>query len=144
MNHYSLIFILCVTMVACTKNDSTPTTASALGNVDSALIGSNSTVISSGNFVNAVHTTSGKASWHVVGTKQTIYLTNFSTDAGPNLKVYLSKDLKASSFITLGDLKANTGNQIYPITTSATPSEYKYVLIWCERFSVLFGSARIQ
>jgi Electron transfer DM13 len=144
MKHYSLIFILCVTMAACTKNESTPTNASTLSSADSVLVGSTSTIIAMGNFINAVHPASGKASWHVAGTKQTIYLSNFSTDAGPDLKVYLSKDLNASSFILLGDLKATSGNHIYPITISATPSEYKYVLIWCQRFSVLFGSARIQ
>ena len=49
-----------------------------------------------------------------------------------------------SSFISLGDLKAASGDQEYDIPATANKSEYKYILIWCQRFSVLFGSANIN
>lgn len=138
-----LIIILCF-FSACTKNESTPTVASTLTVVDSTLIGSGSSIIATGNFMNGVHPVSGKASWHIAGNSQTLLLSNFSSDGGPDLKVYLSKDLAASSFITLGDLKSTTGNQTYNIPSGASTADYKYILIWCQRFSVLFGSARIQ
>ncbi len=129
---------------ACTKNESTPTTPSVLSSIDTALVGANSTILLMGNFINGVHPVSGKAAWHKSGNAQTLLLSNFSSDAGPDLKVYLSKDITASSFITLGDLKSTTGNQTYNIPKDESAADYKYVLIWCQRFSVLFGSARIQ
>ncbi len=139
----TLVVLLCL-LSACTKNESTPTEVSTLTTVDSALIGSGTTVLAMGNFINGVHPVSGKAAWHKAGNVQTILLSNFSSDSGPDLKVYLSKDLAASSFITLGDLKSTTGNQTYNIPKDVSTADYKYVLIWCQRFSVLFGSARIQ
>ncbi len=142
-NITSLIIILCF-FSACTKNESTPTINSVLTNADSALVGSGTTILAMGNFINGVHPVSGKAAWHKASNTQTLLITNFSSDAGPDLKIYLSKDLAATSFILLGDLKSTTGNQIYNIPNSATTAEYKYVLVWCQRFSVLFGSARIQ
>ena len=138
-----LIGVMCL-LSACTKNESTPTAPVTLSTTDTALVGSNSIVLVMGNFINGVHPTSGKAAWHKNGSSQTLLLSNFSSDAGPDLKVYLSKDLAASSFISLGELKSTTGNQTYTIPNSASTADYKYVLIWCQRFTVLFGSANIK
>ncbi len=142
-NITTLVILLCL-LSACTKNESTPTNPSVLSSIDTVLVGANSTIILMGNFINGVHPVSGKATWHKAGNTQTLLLSNFSSDAGPDLKVYLSKDIAASSFITLGDLKSTTGNQTYNIPKDVSTADYKYVLIWCQRFSVLFGSARIQ
>lgn len=138
-----LTIIICL-FSACTKNESTPTESSTLTVADSALVGSSTTILAMGNFINGVHPVSGKAAWHKAGNIQTLLLSNFSSDSGPDLKVYLSKDITASSFILLGDLKSTTGNQTYNIPNTASTADYKYILIWCQRFSVLFGSARIQ
>ncbi|MBX9733183.1 MAG: DM13 domain-containing protein [Chitinophagaceae bacterium] len=102
------------------------------------------TALQMGVFVNGVHTTSGNVLWLRTSGKDSLYLTNFKTDAGPDLKVYLSTDSRASSFVNLGDLKAFTGNQYYPIPAGKEPTDYKYVLIWCQRYSVLFGSAELK
>jgi hypothetical protein len=72
---------------------------------------------------------------------KSVRLENFSSSNGPDLKVYLAKDANASSFINLGNLKSTSGNQNYPISGMVNLSEYKYVLIWCQQFGVLFGSA---
>jgi Electron transfer DM13 len=63
---------------------------------------------------------------------------------GPDLYVYLSIDKSASDFINLGRLKANIGNQNYPIPAGTDMSKYNTVLIWCRAFSVLFGSADLK
>ena len=60
---------------------------------------------------------------------------------GPDLYVYLSIDKSASDFVNLGRLKANIGNQNYPIPAGTDLTKYDTVLIWCKAFSVLFGSA---
>jgi hypothetical protein len=63
---------------------------------------------------------------------------------GPDLYVYLSTDNSASDFVSLGRLKANIGNQNYPIPTGTDMTKYDTILIWCRAFSVLFGSADLK
>ena len=63
---------------------------------------------------------------------------------GPDLYVYLSTDKSASDFVDLGRLKANIGNQNYPIPAGTDMTKYDTVLIWCRAFSVLFGSADLK
>jgi len=63
---------------------------------------------------------------------------------GPDLYVYLSTDKSASDFVDLGRLKANIGNQNYPIPSGTDLMKYDTVLIWCRAFSVLFGSAELK
>ena len=63
---------------------------------------------------------------------------------GPDLYVYLSTDKSESDFVNLGRLKANIGNQNYPIPEGTDMTKYDTVLIWCRAFSVLFGSAELS
>ena len=70
-------------------------------------------------------------------------LENFRSTNGPGLYVYLSVDDGASDFVSLGKLKANSGNQNYDIPSDTDLAKYNKVLIWCEPFGVLFGSAEI-
>jgi Electron transfer DM13 len=63
---------------------------------------------------------------------------------GPDLYVYLSTDKSASDFVDLGRLKANIGNQNYPIPDGTDLAKYDTALIWCKAFSVLFGSADLK
>lgn len=63
---------------------------------------------------------------------------------GPDLYVYLSTDKSASDFVDLGRLKANIGNQNYPIPAGTDLTKYDTALIWCRAFSVLFGSAELK
>lgn len=69
---------------------------------------------------------------------------NFESTNGPDLKVYLSNDLEAKDYVSFGDLKGNIGDQNYEIPENINLEDYKYVLIWCERFSVLFGHADLN
>ena len=46
---------------------------------------------------------------------------------GPDLYVYLSTDKSASDFINLGRLKANMGNQNYPIPGGTDMTKYDMV-----------------
>lgn len=69
---------------------------------------------------------------------------NYDGTNGPDLYVYLSKDLEAKDFIDLGPAKGNKGNIIYGAPLDADLSEYKYVLTWCKAFNVLFDYAMIN
>jgi hypothetical protein len=55
----------------------------------------------------------------------------------------MSTNKDATDFADLVRLKANNGNQNYNIPIGINVAKYKYVLIWCKDFSVLFGSAQL-
>jgi len=108
--------------------------------------GGSMVAIYEGNFINAdlFHKVSGKAMVISDGDEFYLRFEDFKSINGPDLKVYFSEDLKAKSFVSLGDLKGNVGNQNYLISKDVDFEKYKYVLIWCERFGVLFGSAELR
>jgi hypothetical protein len=62
---------------------------------------------------------------------------------GPDLKVFLSKEVQPINFINLGALKSVNGNQVYDITGMPDIKEYKFALIHCQAFNHLFGSAEL-
>lgn len=102
--------------------------------------------ITTGSFMNGTHPTSG--SIKVVEdekdkTKKYLVFENFKTDAGPDLKIYLAEDIKATGFVEVGKLD-KTGNFSELIPANADLNKQKYVLIWCKQFSVLFGSAQLK
>ncbi len=69
---------------------------------------------------------------------------NLKTINGPDLYVYLAKDKDAHEFVSLGKLRATEGNVNYEIPTGIDISEYRYALIWCKQFGVLFNSADLS
>jgi hypothetical protein len=71
-------------------------------------------------------------------------LEDFRSTNGPDLYVYLSTDKGNSDFVNLGRLKGNVGNQNYEIPQGTDLSKYDTVLIWCQAFSVLFGSSELK
>ncbi|MBC7828331.1 MAG: DM13 domain-containing protein [Chitinophagaceae bacterium] len=98
-----------------------------------------------GNFQKGPYgTVSGSVMIYQTNGKWQLKLTNFSTTNGPDLKVYLSKEVQPLSFIKLGDLKSTTGNQVYDINGSPDFMQYKYALIHCEQYNHLFGSAELM
>lgn len=103
-------------------------------------------LIYEGNFVDAdsSHRVKGIANILSVDGKNYLRLEDFESTNGPDLKVYLSNDLKAGKYKSLGDLKGNIGNQNYELSEDVDISDYKYVLIWCEPFRVLFGYAELK
>ena len=71
-------------------------------------------------------------------------LENFKSTNGPDLYVYLATDENAADFVSLGTLKASSGNQNYDIPEDTDLSKYNKVLVWCKAFGVLFGSAELS
>lgn len=68
----------------------------------------------------------------------------YKTINGPDLYVYLAKDLDATEFVDLGKIKATEGNINYEIPAGVDIAEYPYVLTWCKAFGVLFNSADLS
>jgi hypothetical protein len=108
-------------------------------------------VEASGPFIDRSHPTSGNAIVLGDGTGQRfLRFEDFRTDNGPDLNVYLSsapQDAPAGQFdddfIDLGDLKGNVGSQNYEIPRDVDLDHYSTVVIWCVRFSVIFGAAEL-
>ncbi|MBP0904096.1 DM13 domain-containing protein [Mariniflexile gromovii] len=95
-----------------------------------------------GDFVSSAHPTSGKAS---VNTEKTILsLTNFKTDSGPSLEIYLATNTSGSDYITLGAIKGVDGNYNYALPANVDLTKYNHVIVWCVPFSVNFGYAVLK
>lgn len=100
--------------------------------------------LSTGDFEAGAHPTEGTAAVvELAKGGRVLTLTDFETDPGPDLRVYLSTDSSASDSEDLGALKGNVGNQQYEVPESIDLEKYSTVVIWCRAFSVEFGSAEL-
>lgn len=100
-----------------------------------------------GKFVgvdDGIHDASGDAKIFNIENTQYLRFENFEATNGPDLHVYLATDDKATEFVDLGRLKANQGNQNYEVPDGTDLNKYDKVLVWCQMFSVLFGSADLK
>ena len=95
-----------------------------------------------GDFVSSAHPTSGKAS--INDTKTTLTLTNFKTDSGPSLEIYLATNTSATNYISLGSIKGVDGTYEYTLPANIDFSTYNHVIVWCVPFSVNFGYAVLK
>jgi len=125
-------------MTSCTKdNDATPTTP-----VNNNFDISQATLLRSGMLMGSGgYAVSGSASIYESNGNKVLVLDPFSSSNGPDLKVYLSTTENANVFVNLGELKSTTGLQTYSIDASIDVAQMKFVLIWCQQFSVRFGKA---
>lgn len=76
--------------------------------------------------------------------RYSLVLDSFTVSSGPDLHVYLSKEVQPLNFIDLGVLRSNSGLQAYEIAGMPDFMEYKYALIHCQQFDHLFGSADLR
>lgn len=97
-----------------------------------------------GSFESGAHETTGTAAVvELAEGGRVLTLTDFETDPGPDLRVYLSTDRNASDFEDVGALKGNVGDQQYEIPDGVDLDRYSTVVVWCRAFSVEFGSATL-
>jgi hypothetical protein len=108
-----------------------------------------------GLMASRAHPTSGRASiYQMLDGKRNLRLTDFTTSNGPDVHVLLvpstDENLKHDfvkgelTSIELGQMKANQGDQNYDLPDSADLSRYDAVVIYCVRFHVLFGVAKLE
>jgi hypothetical protein len=90
------------------------------------------------------HPASGEVKIITSGDVKIVRYENFKTINGPDLYVYLSKDLQAKEFVNLGKLKATEGNINYEVYKEINLKDYPYIIVWCKAFGVLFNSADIS
>ncbi|CAM3980425.1 DM13 domain-containing protein [Flavobacterium branchiophilum] len=129
----ALTKIICLVListffVSCSKDDETVTNT-PIDNMASF----------KGTFVSSAHPTSGNVTINKEKTK--LNFTNFKSDSGPNLDIYLVSNLSNvnGGFINLGDIKGLNGNYIYDLPANTDFTVYKYVVVWCSDFNVNFG-----
>ena len=105
--------------------------------------------VAAGSFASIAHDGRGIASVvELPGGERKLTLTDFETDSGPDLRVYVATDDPANGdlgdFEDLGALKGNVGNQQYTLPTGLDLNRYSTVVVWCRAFSVAFTSAGLE
>jgi hypothetical protein len=113
------------------------------------------TAVAHGTLVSHEHRTSGTVRIvRLADGSRMLRLENLDTTNGPLLKVWLSDAQVRTGksgwhvfddgrHLSLGRLKGNKGNQNYAIPASADLGQYRSVTIWCDRFNVSFGAAKL-
>ncbi|MEP7377519.1 MAG: DM13 domain-containing protein [Chitinophagaceae bacterium] len=134
-----MVLVSAVLLVSCVKNntpgvslDNTVDTSVAMPKHD-------------GDFINGPYgSVSGMAIVYNQNGSLVLALQNVMISNGPQLHVYLSKEVQPVNFIDLGSLQSTKGNQLYNIEGQPDFSQYKYALIHCKKYNHLFGSAKLQ
>jgi hypothetical protein len=98
------------------------------------------------------HMGSGDALILVAGGRAVVRLENFRVTNGPDLYVYLSshpnprtrEQVHEGNMVNLGRLKGNIGAQNYTVPSGTDPATLRSVVIYCQRFHVLFATASLQ
>ena len=101
--------------------------------------------VASGQFEARDHPGEGTASLVDTTEGTVLTLTDFATDNGPDLLVYLvSPDAPAGTvhgFVDLGVLKGNIGDQQYDVPDEVRAGAGWRVVVWCRAFAVTFTEA---
>lgn len=109
-------------------------------------------VLRFGNFQSQEHQTSGTAQLlELPDGSRVLTLENLASSDGPDVKVWLSSleaggdwyKYRSGRYVDLGPIKATHGNQNYVIPSGVDLSGLSSVVLWCDRFSVAFGSAQL-
>jgi hypothetical protein len=133
------LVIITVIVSACSK-EKTPTVP--LNNTVDTTVAMNKYA---GAFTNGPYgSVMGSAKIYLQGTQYKLALENVTISNGPDLHVYISKEILPATFIDLGSLQSVAGNQLYTIPGTPDFTQYKYALIHCKQFNHLFGSAELR
>ena len=106
-------------------------------------------LVASGQFEAASHPGTGTASLIALEDNSgVVTLTDFETDNGPDLLVYLvpadSPAGSADGAVSLGALKGNKGDQQYDVPQGTALDAGWRVVVWCRAFAVSFTEASLS
>ena len=143
MRTYLLGLVFAGSLLMACKKENTVTTSQtpAMEMVDSS--GSElkySGILSNGPYGSVM----GRVKIYEKDSAYSLVLDSFSVNNGPDLHVYLSKEIQPVNFIDLGKLKSVSGTQVYNIPGVPDFMQFKYALIHCQQFNHLFGNANLQ
>ena len=140
MNKFFLILFIAVTTLSSCVKENTPSVP--VNNPVDTTIADNRF---SGTFGNGPYgSVTGLAKIYFQNNQYILALENFNSSNGPDLHVYISKEVQPVNYIDLGRLQSVSGSQQYPLTGDINFSEYKYALIHCRQYNHLFGSAELK
>jgi hypothetical protein len=136
---FAVIMVTILFLVSCVK-ENTPTTP-----LDNTVDTLSASLEYNGNFINGPYgRVSGMAKIYRQNDSLILSLRNVSISNGPDLHVYISKEVQPMNFIDLGSLQSTNGNQLYNVPGNPDFMQYKYALIHCKQFNHLFGSAELE
>ncbi len=135
MKKLVLILVSIFAFASCEKEGAL--TSSSAGN--GGVLATSAVLKYSGMFTSAPNeSVSGSANIYLEGVNYKLRFENYVA-AGPDLKVFLSKtDNKTNDFVSLG---SSSSSSVYAIPSGVDLTQYKYVIIYCQQYNVLFGSA---
>ncbi len=102
-----------------------------------------SSIVRRAAMVAGAHDVAGTALLIKSGNETFLRFENLKTINGPDLRIYLASDLSANDFIDLGPIRATEGNVNYVIPAGTDLNTYRYAMIWCRAFGVLFSYAKL-
>ncbi|MEO0822513.1 MAG: DM13 domain-containing protein [Pseudomonadota bacterium] len=128
-------------LAACARTPSTPAAAALPA---APTVAADAAVTARGSFVGASnHVTTGHARVLQSAGKFVIELEDdFSFDGAPDPKVALGNNGYDADTI-LSPLRSNSGRQAYALKPGIDIGRYNEVWIWCEKFSVPLGVAKL-
>jgi Electron transfer DM13 len=140
------VLVSSVLAMACQKNSTVvPVSPPVTENPPSGSGDSLGKLLVKGTFMQGVEgSVAGKAGIYADSLGQWLVLDSFSVTQGPDLHVYLAKELPPLHFIDLGKLKATAGKQVYAINGMPDYASFKYAVVHCQQYNVVFGSAALK
>jgi len=91
------------------------------------------------------HNAAGKVSISKGKNGQTVLtMTGITVDRVPDGRVYLAQDFEYAEGVELGKLTRFTGAVTFPIPDSVDLAKYDSVVIWCKKFDVGIGQAKLH
>ncbi len=113
------------------------------------------TLVAKGTLITHEHDTSGTV--EIVRLPQgghQLVFRDLSTSDGPDLRVWLTDQpvvegrpgwhlFDDGRYVEIGRLKGTHGTLVYDLPANVVPADFTSVSIWCKRFSVSFGAARL-
>jgi hypothetical protein len=135
---YILFLLVVLLVIACKKDANVVITTPPA-------IDSSAMIKYMGSFANGPYgAVAGKVQILKQDSAHILKLRDFFSSSGPDLHVYLSKEIQPVNYIDLGTLRSRTGDQAYSIPGSPDFTQYKYALIHCQAYNHLFGSAELR
>lgn len=112
-------------------------------------------VVASGSFISHEHATSGDVRvLQLPDGNRVLRIEGLDTSNGPDLHVWITDApvvagrggwfvFDDGTYVELGALKGNRGNQNYTLPAGVDLRTLSSVTIWCKRFHVSFGAAQL-
>ena len=142
MKIISPLFLLIIFLSACKKENQDATPVIPIMDMPDT----SAATLKTGSFLSGPYgSVTGNAKiYRLNGGAYQLLLQNSNSSNGPDLYVYLSKEIMPVNFIPLGRLRSTTGDQLYDIPGMPSLAGYKYINIHCQQYNHLFGYALLQ